>query len=101
MPLVPSRFLFRLSHPCAYVKNMPLEDGDDLLDLPSSSRIDNLASIDGVPQFADFRIAWNELGLGVQVEVRGKDQKPQGEGSKPRTSDGLTLWIDTRDARSG
>ena len=50
--------------------------------------------------FADVRLAWNELGLGVQVEVRGKEQLPQGDAARPRGSDGVTLWIDTRDART-
>jgi hypothetical protein len=34
------------------------------------------------------------------VEVRGKDQAPQGDAGRPRGSDGATLWIDTRDART-
>src|SRR5262249_42726345 len=30
-----------------------------------------------------------------------KEQEPQGDASRPRGSDGVTVWIDTRDARSG
>ena len=36
----------------------------------------------------------------VQVEVRGKEQPPQGHEARPRASDGVTLWVDTRDART-
>ena len=50
--------------------------------------------------FADVRLGWNELGLGVQLEVRGKEQPPRGDAGRPRSSDGLTLWLDTRDART-
>jgi hypothetical protein len=50
--------------------------------------------------FAEVRLAWNELGLGLQVEVKGKQQLLQGDVSRPRGSDGVTLWIDTRDART-
>src|SRR5262249_36148937 len=43
---------------------------------------------------------WIELGLAVQAEVRGKEQDPQGDAARPRGSDGLTVWIDTRDSRT-
>src|SRR5438132_11076168 len=99
MTLIPSRFLFRVAHPCRYVAKMPREDKDRLLDLPEVCRIDNFAAMDERRNFADVRLAWNELGLGLQVEVRGKDQLPQGDG-RPRSSDGVTFWLDTRDARS-
>jgi Carbohydrate family 9 binding domain-like len=101
MSLVPSSFLFRLAYPCPYVKGMPREDEDALLDLPEACRIDNFAAMDGRRNFADVRLAWNELGLGLQVKVHGKDQDPQGDASRPRGSDGVTLWLDTRDARGG
>lgn len=100
MPLVPNRFLFRLAYPCLYVKDMPLEEGDELLDLPAACALDNFATMDGGRNFAEVRLGWNELGLGVRAEVRGKEQPPQGDATRPRASDGLTLWIDTRDARS-
>jgi hypothetical protein len=99
MTLLPHRFLFRVAHPCRYVKAMPVED-DALLDLPESCRLNNFAAMDGARNFADVRLAWNELGLGVQAEVRGKSEVPRGDVARPRASDGLTLWIDTRDART-
>lgn len=100
--LVPHRFLVRLAHPCRYVKAMPLTaDDDHVLDLPESATVHNLAELDGGRRFADVRLGWNEFGLGVQVTVTGKGEDPQGEADKPRSSDGLTLWIDTRDARGG
>jgi len=98
--LIPPRFLVRVAHPCKYVKAMPREDDDALLDLPESCRLDNFAAMDGRSNFADVRLAWNELGLGVQVEVKGKEQLPQGDAGRLRGSDGLTLWLDTRDART-
>ena len=56
--------------------------------------------MDDKKNFADVRLAWNELGLGVQVEVRGKQKPPQGDAARPRGSDGVTLWLDMRDART-
>jgi hypothetical protein len=100
MTLLPHRFLFRVAYPCRYVKAMPADEDDCLLDLPESCRVDNFAAMDEARNFADVRLAWNELGLGLQVEVRGKAQDPRGDVSRPRTSDGVSLWIDTRDART-
>jgi hypothetical protein len=79
---------------------MPLKEGDDLLDLPEASRIDNFAALDSVRNFADMWLAWNELGLGLKFAVRGKENPPQGDTARPEASDGLTLWLDTRDART-
>src|SRR5690242_8150141 len=100
-PLVPNRFLVRVCHPCPYVKAMPRDDEDDrLLDLPDAARLNTFAEMDGQPTFADVRLAWNELGLGVQCTAKGKEQPPVGDADRPRSADGLTLWIDTRDARA-
>jgi hypothetical protein len=76
---------------------MTVEKGDTLLELPEACRLDRLTE---GKAFAEVRLAWNELGLGVQVSVKGKDQTPQGNVSRPRDSDGITFWIDTRDART-
>jgi len=111
MPLIPHRFLIRVAYPCRYVKAMPLPPlsppskggaggGDRLLELPESCRIDNFAAMDDKKNFADVRLAWNELGLGLQVEVRGKQKPPEGDASRPRGSDGVTMWLDMRDARA-
>jgi hypothetical protein len=99
MSLVPNRFLFRLTLPCPYLADLPRE-GEDLLDLPESCRLDNQAGMDGLRNFADVRMAWNERGLALQVEVRGKEKSTAGDSSRPRHSDGVTLWVDTRDTRT-
>jgi hypothetical protein len=100
MDLIPNRFLFRVAYPCRHVVGVP-RDGDDLLDLPDDCRIDNYADMDGRRDFADVRLAWNDEGIALQVEVRGKEKPPVGDAAKPRHSDGVSLWIDTRDARTG
>jgi hypothetical protein len=99
MPLIPNRFLFRVAYPCRYVADLPREGSEDLLDLPASCRLDSFADMDERRSFADMRLAWNEGGLALQVEVRGKEQVPVGDAARPRHSDGVTVWIDTRDAR--
>ena len=67
---------------------------------PESAALHNFAELDGGTRFADVRLAWNEFGLGVQVTVTGKSDDAQGDADKPRSSDGVSLWIDTRDART-
>jgi hypothetical protein len=80
---------------------MPLPREEEvLLALPEGCRLDNFAGMDEQRNFADVRLAWNDLGIGVQVEVRGKEKEPRGDAERPLASDGITVWIDTRDARS-
>lgn len=100
MSLIPNRFLFRLAYPCRYVKEIPHDEDDTLLDLPPECRIENFAAMDGQANFAELRLAWSDGGIGVQIEVKGKDAPPQGDPERPRASDGLTLWIDTRGDRT-
>jgi hypothetical protein len=101
-PIIPNRFLVRVAHPCPYVMDMPAAAAaaEHLVELPETARLRNFAELDGLINFADVRIAWNEFGLGVQVTVKGKDQSPAADADRPRASDGLSLWVDTRDARS-
>jgi hypothetical protein len=101
MSLVPHRFLLRVAHVCRYAKVMPSRKDERLLDLGEDYLIDNLAAIDGQRNFADVRLAWNEHGIGLQIEVRGKQELQVGNPERPRGSDGVTLWLDTRDARAG
>lgn len=102
MSLIPNRFLVRLTHPCPYVKDAPRDsdEGDYLVDLPDAARLRNFAELDGQTNFADVRLGWNEFGLAVQLEVRGKKQPAAGDADRPKSCDGLSLWIDTRDARA-
>lgn len=100
MPVIPARFLVRFMYACPHVADMPLDDEDTLLQLPESAKLDPFAEIDGAPTFADVRLAWNETGIGLTVEVRGKENAPLGDVDRPRQSDGITLWLDTRGDRT-
>jgi hypothetical protein len=99
MQLIPNRFLFRVAHPCLQVPGIPDED-DDLFHLPEGCRLSTFADMDLRRDFADVRVAWNSGGLAVQVEVRGKEQPLVADAARPRLSDGLSLWIDTRGDRT-
>lgn len=100
MSLLPTAFLFRVALPCRYVKNMPRDKGDELLGLAANCTLENVARMDGGKDFAEVRTGWNESGIGVRIEIRGKKETPQGDIDRPRASDGVTIWIDTRDSRT-
>jgi hypothetical protein len=100
MSIVPYRFLFHVAYPCRYVADVPREDRDELLDLPPECGLDTFEDMDGRRRFAEVRVAWNEGGLALQAQVRGKQEPPRGDASRPRQSDGVTLWLDTRDSRA-
>lgn len=99
MQLIPNRFLFTVRHPCLHVPGIP-DDDEELFTLPEECRLDNFAGLEGASNFADVRLAWNEGGLAIEVTVRGKEQPAAGDAAKPRLSDGLSLWLDTRDSRT-
>ena len=99
MQLVPYRFFFRIAQPCYYAPGLP-DDDEDLFQLPERSRLESWVGLEGERPFADVRMAWNEDGLAFQVEVRGKDLPPLGDATRPRSSDGVSLWLDTRDSRT-
>ena len=99
--IVPHRFLVRVGHTCPYVKNLLQTDkGESLVAVPDSGLINNYSELDDRENFATLKLAWNELGLGLVCTVDGKKKPPVGDAERPRSSDGLNFWIDTRDART-
>lgn len=98
--LIPQSFWFRLSVPCSKRENLPRKGTSGrLLDLPESSRLVATPLLEGKAPFADVRMAWNPGGLAVQVEVSGKTKKIRYDPFLAEASDGVQLWIDTRDTR--
>jgi hypothetical protein len=96
-PLLAPTFLYRFAVPCQYVadlgKRMPLV-------LPDSCALPRLSMLEDKPQLADVRMAWSEAGLGVSVRVQGKKQPPWCRDSRIEDSDGLQVWIDTRNTQN-
>ncbi len=96
-PLLSPAFLFRFSVTCRYLQKMPAVDKIELGDehvLPSFGELESR------PLFADVRAAWSEKGLAFTCYVAGKAQRPWCRASRPEDSDGLQVWIDTRDAHN-
>ena len=95
--LLPHRFLFRFAVPCLYrepvwnVRTPGLEE---------KYRLARLADLEPAAAAADFRAAWSEAGLALAVRVGGKRQPPWCRGTRAEDSDGLRVWIDTRDVHN-
>jgi hypothetical protein len=96
-PLLPTRFLFRFSVPCRYRDFLEMADG---IQLDEKYRLISLAELEGQAAWADVRAAWNEMGLAFQVAVQGKQQPVWCRASRPEDSDGLQIWVDTRDVHN-
>ena len=97
--LLPHPFLFRFTIPVRYAARLP-RSKDRLLDLPEDFRLPDFATLDGVHPFADVRVAWNADGFGISVRVDGKQHPPDCDAGRPEESDGLSVWIDTRNTQS-
>ncbi|MEN6458040.1 MAG: hypothetical protein ABFC63_03855 [Thermoguttaceae bacterium] len=95
--LLPTRFLFRFSAPCRYRDPIWPPTGGEL---DESYRLANLAELEGRTAWADVRAAWNEAGLAMALLVHGKRLPPASDPSRPEQTDGLHVWIDTRDVRN-
>lgn len=96
-PLLPTRFLFRFAAPC---RHEPSIGGRQLAELDAVHRLPSLNELEGQTSFADIRAAWNDTGLAFSVRVEGKRHPSWCRESKLEDSDGLQLWIDTRDTHN-
>jgi hypothetical protein len=97
--LVPAPFLFRFTLPVARVDRLPRAEAP-LLELPESCRVPFPSALDQDPAWSELRIAWNPHGLGLSLTVAGKQDWPRCNPEAVLQSDGVQLWIDTRDTQS-
>ena len=91
--MIDPTFLFRFSVPCYYASS---PRGNGQFELGPEYRLPSLSELDGRPQFADFRLGWNEDGLVIRLCVKGKSQSPWCRQNRMEDSDGLQVWLDTR-----
>lgn len=97
--LVPPRFLFRWSFPVRRFDHR-LAPAGRLLGLPEDYRIPSLSELDSSANFADVRMAWTDEGIGLSVEVSGRTTQPRCDAESPTGSDGLHVWLDTRNTQT-
>ena len=96
-PLISPRFLFRFSVPCRYCDPLWTDQGAPL---GEAYRLASFAELDQRGAAPDFRAAWSEAGLAFRLEVHGKEQPPWCRAARPADSDGLQIWIDTRNVQN-
>jgi hypothetical protein len=93
--VLPSAFLFRWSFPARFRAELP----DGLGNRPGWTEecpLPDAARLDAGSQFATWSAAWNDGGVAVAVQVRGKQQPLRCDAQNPSRSDALEIWIDTR-----
>ncbi len=95
--LIEPTFLFRFTIPCRYVQAQWSAQG---VGLSEAHALPALQSLDGAPPLAEVRAAWNETGLFFTALVEGKRQLPWCREGSIDESDGLHLWIDSRDTQN-
>ncbi len=93
---VPKNLLFRYRLNCHRLESQPT----GCFELPASYELPHLSQFEGQAKFADVRMGWHEEGLYVTVTVMGKKQSLWCRESQLMESDGIQLWIDTRDTHN-
>jgi len=95
--LLAPTFLFRFSVPCLYFDGKWTAGG---VELSEEYRLPCFAELEGARVFGEVRAGWNEGGLFFTARVEGKRQTPWCRDSRIEDSDGLRVWIDTRDTHN-
>jgi hypothetical protein len=95
--LIAPTLLFRFAAPCRYSATGWSAKGAQL---GEEFKLPCFAELSGKATYADFRIAWSEAGLVLNVDVRGKQQPPWCRDSRIEDSDGVQVWIDTRNTQN-
>ncbi len=98
--VVPTPFLFRYSLVAKRIPKLPKKAKTSLLDLPQDCSLPNLRAVEDESAFGDVRVGWNENGFGVSVEVARRTAPLACDSRRPAESDGLQVWIDTRNTQN-
>ena len=93
---IPKNLLFRYRFPCLESE----EQWSTKLELPPSHRLPCFSVLEGGDHFADVRMGWRTDGLLVHVTVSGKKQSVWCRETQLLESDGLQIWVDTRDTQN-
>ena len=93
--IIPPPFLFNFSLSISKNDTLPLKKGRPL-QLADSARLFVPGSLVKGDSTFDLRAAWNENGLGFQIEVRGKKFPVSGTRKDLKASDSIRLYLDLR-----
>ncbi|MDG2208196.1 MAG: hypothetical protein P8K78_09860 [Pirellulales bacterium] len=95
--LIESSFLFRFAVPCYHCGQRWKKGGVSLPQkymLPSFDQLDKPSSAENT--WADVRIGWSTEGIFLNFKVTGKKQPPWCRESRIEDSDGIAIWVNTR-----
>jgi hypothetical protein len=95
--LLAPNFLFRYSVPCRYKGELWSAKGAQL---DEKYALPFFGELEGKRKYAELRAAWSEEGLAFSLAVIGKSQPPWCRDSRIEDSDGLQVWIDTRNTQN-
>src|SRR5687768_479056 len=95
--LLAPAFLFKYSAPCFYRDKLWTGSG---VELEEKYSLPFFGQLEGKKPYADLRVAWNEEGLAFNLRVEGKKQPPWCRDSRIEDSDGVQVWIDTRNTQN-
>ena len=95
--LLAPNFLFRYSVPCRYKADLWSAKGAQL---DEEYALPFFGELEGKRKYAELRAAWSEEGLAFALRVEGKSQPPWCRDSRIEDSDGLQIWIDTRNTQN-
>lgn len=98
--LIPIQFLFRCTFRCPKLPAGFRFRSDRVTPLPKLNRLPFLGTMDRESERYDVEVGWLAEGLFVAIETRFRTTPLVGEADRPGHSDGLTLWLDTRDTRT-
>ena len=97
--LLPQAFWFRPALACPRLDGIPGAKAA-LLDLPVSATLADFEGLEGRESWSEVRAASNAGGIGFEFRVKGKKGPIVHAPSQPTSfSDGVELWLDTRDTR--
>lgn len=96
-PTIPPSFLFHYQLRLPRVDDLPRTRGR-LLGLQNSPELFVPARLNDEGTPVRIRAAWNARGLGVLLQIRGRQHPPAGRWKAPGNSDWIHLFVDTRHA---
>jgi hypothetical protein len=93
---VPKNLLFQYRIACKKFDGKP----NSKFTLSEAHQLPHFGEFENQASFANVRVGWNEEGLFVFAEVSGKDQSLWCRDTQLLDSDGIQIWIDTRDTHN-
>ncbi len=95
--LVSPTFLFRYRVPLRRMSKWPAQG---FANLTPKHVLPSFGELEGNRLFAELRGGWHANGLAFSLRVAGKKQATWCRAAKPEDSDGLQIWLDTRDTHN-